>query len=102
MAAATPCRALVAGTTGRLELTGPGYFYEAATSVRLVAPDGTVLDTMEPEHPDHGFRYEIAEAARAIAEGRLEPAPVPWEATRRVMAVMDEVRRQVGVVYPGE
>lgn len=102
MAAATPCRALVAGTTGRLELTGPGYFYEAATSVRLVAPDGTVLDTMEPEHPDHGFRYEIAEAARAIAEGRPEPAPVPWEATRRVMAVMDEVRRQVGVVYPGE
>jgi hypothetical protein len=27
---------------------------------------------------------------------------MPWAATRRVMAAMDEVRRQVGVVYPGE
>jgi predicted dehydrogenase len=102
MAAATPCQALAAGTRGRLELTGPGFFYGAATTVRLVAPDGTVLDTMQPQHPEHGFRYEIAEAARAVAEGRTEPGPVPWEATRRVMAVMDEVRRQVGVVYPGE
>lgn len=102
MAAATPCHALVAGTVARIELTGPGAFYGAATTVRLVAPDGTVLDSTGPEHAEHGFRYEIAEAARAVAEGRTEPGPVPWEASRRVMAVMDEVRRQVGVVYPGE
>jgi hypothetical protein len=27
---------------------------------------------------------------------------MPWAATRRVMGAMDEVRRQVGVGYPGE
>ncbi|MBM6400806.1 Gfo/Idh/MocA family protein [Phycicoccus sonneratiae] len=102
MAATTPCRALVAGSAARLELSGPGFFYGAATTVRLVAPDGTDLDTWTPDLPEHGFRFQAAEVARALAEGRTEPWSVPWEATRRVMAVMDEVRRQVGVVYPGE
>lgn len=102
MAAATPCQALVAGSAARLELTGPGFFYGAACAVRLVAPDGTLLDTWEPELPEHGFRFQVAEVARALAEGRSEVWSVPWAATRRVMGVMDEVRRQVGVVYPGE
>ncbi|NHA69827.1 Gfo/Idh/MocA family protein [Phycicoccus flavus] len=102
MAASTPCHALVAGSAGRLELSGPGYFYSAATTVRLVGPDGTLLDEFVPEHDDHGFRYEIAAVARAVAEGRTETDAMPWDATRRVMTVMDEVRRQVGVSYPGE
>lgn len=102
MAAATPCAALVAGATGRLELTGPGHFYGAASTVRLLDPEGTLVDTFEPEHPDHGFRYEAAEVARAVAAGRRETWSVPWEATRRAMGVMDEVRHQLGVVYPGE
>lgn len=102
MAAATPCRALVAGTAGRIELSGPGSFYGAATTVRLLDLEGTVVDEFVPEHAEHGFRYEAAEVVRAVAEGRHETWSVPWEATRRVMGVMDEVRRQVGVVYPGE
>ncbi|QIM20190.1 Gfo/Idh/MocA family oxidoreductase [Phycicoccus sp. HDW14] len=102
MAAATPCDALVVGSAARLELTDPGFFFDIASSVRLVAPDGTLLDTWEPDVTEHGFRFEVAEVARALAEGRTEVRSVPWEATRRVMAVMDEVRRQVGVVYPGE
>ncbi|HMM94128.1 Gfo/Idh/MocA family oxidoreductase [Phycicoccus sp.] len=102
MAAATPCAALVAGSAARVELTGPGWFYGAATTVRLVEPGGSVVDTFAPEHPEHGFRYQVAEVARAVAEGRHEPWSVPWTATRAVMTVMDEVRRQVGVTYPGE
>ena len=43
-----------------------------------------------------------AAVARALEAGRTEPWSVPWAATRRVMTVMDEARRQVGVVYPGE
>ncbi|MBM6405148.1 Gfo/Idh/MocA family oxidoreductase [Phycicoccus sp. CSK15P-2] len=102
MAAATPCDALVAGTAGRVELTGPGHFYAAGSVVRLVSPDGDLLDEWVPETSEHGFRFQAAEVARALAEARTEAWSVPWEATRRVMAVMDEVRRQVGVVYPGE
>jgi predicted dehydrogenase len=99
MAAASPCTAGVVGTAARLELAGRFY---APTTVRLRSPDGTVVDEHVPEHRDHGFRYQVAEFARALAEGRTETGPVPWEATRRVMAVLDETRRQVGVTYPGE
>ena len=49
---------------------------------------------------DHGFRYQAAEFARALAAGRTQTWSMPWDATRRVMATMDETRRQVGVVYP--
>ena len=99
MAAATACPARVVGTDARLELAGR--FYDAGP-VRLVGPDETVLDEYVPEVTTHGYRYEIAEFARALEAGRRETWSMPWDATRRVMAAMDEVRRQVGVVYPGE
>ncbi|WP_392542924.1 Gfo/Idh/MocA family protein [Oryzobacter telluris] len=102
MAAATSCTARVVGSAARLELDEGGSFYGSACHVRLVGPDGTVLDEWAPEVTDHGFRYQVAEVARALEAGRTQTWSVPWEATRRVLAAMDEVRRQVGVVYPGE
>ena len=99
MAAATPCAAFVAGTAARVDLAAR--FYQP-TTLTLVGPDETVLDSWEPEYPTHGFRYQLAEVARALEAGRTEPWSVPWDATRRVMAVMDDVRQQVGAVYPGE
>jgi predicted dehydrogenase len=102
MAAKTPTTAAVCGTQARLELDGTFY---APTTVRLVAPDGTVVDTYESRTDPAfhgGLRYEAAEAARCIAAGRLESELLPWEETMRVMRAMDEVRRQVGVHLPGE
>jgi predicted dehydrogenase len=100
MACATTCPARVVGTRARLEVEGR--FYNVESRVRLVGPDGSVLDEFVPTVATHGFRFEAAEVARALAAGRLETWSMPWAATRRVMAAMDEVRRQVGVVYPGE
>lgn len=99
MAAATPCTARVVGTRARIELTG--LFY-APGPVRLVGPGGDVLEQWTPEVTTHGFRFEIAEFSRALSLGHLQTWSMPWDATRRVMGVMDEVRRQVGVRYPGE
>ena len=100
MAAATACPARVVGTAARLEISG--VFYAVDSRVRLVAPDDTVLDEFVAPVLDHGFRYQAAEFARALAAGRTQTWSMPWDATRRVMATMDETRRQVGVVYPGE
>jgi len=100
MAAATSCPARVVGTRARLEVQGR--FYNVKSTVRLIGPDDSVLDEFVPSVTTHGFRFEAAEVARALAAGRLETWSMPWAATRRVMAAMDEVRRQVGVVYPGE
>ena len=100
MAAATACPARVVGTRARLEVEGR--FYNVKSRVRLIGPDESVLDEFVPSVADHGFRFEAAEVARALAAGRLETWSMPWAATRRVMGAMDEVRRQVGVSYPGE
>lgn len=40
--------------------------------------------------------------ARCVAAGRLESETLPWAETVAVLETMDEVRRQVGVAYPGE
>ena len=102
MAAVTPCTAVVAGTEARLELTGA--FYGAGSGIRLVSRTNEVLD----EHPGgvpedvRGFSYEAAEFARCLVAGERESPILPHATTLRVMETMDEVRRQVGVIYPGE
>lgn len=96
-----PVTAVIVGTAARLELDG--WFYRP-TTVRLVAPDGRVLDERPGALPDavRGFSYEAAAFARCLADGALEPDAMPHAATLRVMQTMDEIRRQIGVRYPGE
>lgn len=97
----TPCTAVVAGTEGSLLLDAT--FYQP-TTVRLASRTGEILDVRDGALPDHvhGFSYEAAEVAWSLAEGLRESSCVPQAATLRVMDAMDEVRRQLGVVYPGE
>jgi len=67
-----------------------------------VAPDGTVVDTCRPDEVEHGLHFEAAEVARRVAAGERESPLMPLDETLRIMAVMDEVRAQLGVRYPGE
>jgi predicted dehydrogenase len=99
MLAKTTTTAAICGTRARLELDGE--FYQP-TPVRLVAPDGTVLDTYRPDEVEHGLHFEVAEVARRVAAGEHESPLMPLDETLRVMAAMDEVRAQLGVRYPGE
>lgn len=94
---ATPTTASISGTLGRIEVDGAFY---APTSFRVVLRDGTVRSYTTPEV--QGLAFEAAEVARLVAEGRTESERMPWQGTLDVMASLDEIRRQVGVVYPGE
>ena len=49
-----------------------------------------------------GFQYEAAEVARCISSGRTESAVMPWASTVEVLEITDEVRSQLGVVFPNE
>ncbi|HET7398268.1 MAG TPA: Gfo/Idh/MocA family oxidoreductase [Intrasporangium sp.] len=101
MLAPTACRASVVGTRARLEVAGT--FYQP-TSLRLVGRDGEVLDGYDGslDGEVRGLSFEAAEVARCLADGRQESPLLPWSETVRVMELLDEVRRQVGVSYPGE
>ena len=46
------------------------------------------------------MRLMLEEAAEALSAGKTECASMPHAETLHIMEVMDEIRRQLGVVYP--
>jgi hypothetical protein len=49
---------------------------------------------------DRGLWWEADEVARCLRDGRKESAHLPLEESVVIMRVMDEARRQGGLVYP--
>ena len=99
MSGHTPCVASLAGTEARLEIDG--WFYQPNT-VRLVGLDDVELDRWEPASREHGLAYQAAEFARLLADGRTESDLLPPAETLAIMRVLDDVRAQLGVRFPGE
>ncbi len=96
----TPTTAVVSGTEGSIEIDGDFY---GANPIRLRKADRerTVVEEFDGR-VENGFQFEVAEMARCVTAGRHESPRMTWDDSRAVMAVLDEARRQVGVVYPGE
>ena len=46
--------------------------------------------------------YEGAEVQRCLHSGLLQSELMPWDETLTIMRTLDEIRRQLGVVYPEE
>lgn len=105
MTARTPTVASLVGTQGRLDLgersEWKGRWY-APTVIRHQGRDRPDLVEWRPEDAVHGLHFEACEAARCVAAGATESPLLPLDETVAVMDVLDEVRRQLGVVYPGE
>ncbi len=72
----------------------------APTSFTLTRNDGARWSVESAVQ--RGLQYEAAEVARCVAAGRTQSDRMSWDATVDVMRTMDEVRRQIGLVYPGE
>lgn len=89
--------AVISGTDGRIEVRSD--FYQP-TSFEVIRDDGTRWEWTRPV--EGGFQYQVAEAARRIADGEIESPRMTHQGTLEVLATMDEVRRQIGVRYPGE
>ncbi len=95
--APTPCTAWIAGDEGRIEIDRTFY---APTRFRITRLDGTTW-SYDGRIPG-GFQYQIAEVARCVAAGEVQSELRSWQDTLDVMQIMDDVRAQLGVVYPGE
>jgi predicted dehydrogenase len=90
--------ASIVGTEARVEIDRVWY---SPTSWSLLGRDGTVLERHDEPHEGHGLRHQAAEVARCLREGRLESDVMPLDETVAIMSTLDEVRRQIGLVYPG-
>ncbi|GIG53809.1 Gfo/Idh/MocA family protein [Demequina activiva] len=97
MEAVTGVTAVIAGTEGRIEIDSMFY---TPTTFTVKRNDGTSW-TYDGRVPN-GFQYEAAELARNVAAGRTESEILPLDQTLEIMRLMDEVRDQIGLVYPNE
>lgn len=97
--ARTPTEAVVSGTLGSARLSG-AFFAPSTLTVTLL--DGRSATFAHPGNGGDGMAYEIAEAARRITAGDLESPLMTWKDTLEVMSIMDAIRAELGVVYPGE
>lgn len=100
LAARTPTAACISGTAARVELTGSSFY--APGGVRLLAGADEVSWAGDGRVGGQGMCHEAAHFAQLVADGQLESPLLPLAETVAIMALMDEIRAQLGVRYPGE
>lgn len=94
----TPCRAVVAGLHGWLEIDRT--FYNPA-SMRVILNDGSV--TQYPStYTGHGLREQAESFRQLVQSGKFESEILSWQDTIDIMKTMDTVREQIGLKYPFE
>lgn len=94
----TPTAATIVGSKATLVIDGP-FNMPGAFEIRF--PDGSRLRHDEPAGGHfEGLHYEAAAVARAIAAGSTQSSERTLAASIRTLEVADEIRRQLGVVFP--
>lgn len=93
--------AQVIGDLARVDL--PADFY-TPVPLTLTSADGQSVRTADPGPilGHEGLVYQAAHLAQLIADGATASPLLPLEETINILATTDEIRRQLGVSYPGE
>jgi predicted dehydrogenase len=92
----TNLRASIYGTLGRIDVGAP-FWNPTAFTVRRDGADPVPVDM---EHG--GLAHEAAHAMERIRGGHLESDVIPLATTVSTMELLDDIRAQLGVVYPEE
>jgi predicted dehydrogenase len=105
--AGTPTTASICGTKGRIEIYRQFY---RPTDFKITYNDGSVYNYVGKKEElewngddgNYGMHFEAGEVQRCLANHQLESEIMPWSATLDCMEIMDEVRRQIGLVLAGD
>ena len=87
----------IQGEKGRIRI-------EAVSLLRrmqFIGNDGTVEELSEP-FDEHFMRHEVKHFINAVKAGQIESSVNTHTLSKQVMAVLDEARAQLGVVYPAD
>jgi predicted dehydrogenase len=90
--------AQIVGTAARIEIDRVWY---TPTTFRVVGPDGAVIEEFDGSVDGRGMQFQALAAERLIAAGATSSDVLSIDDTVAIMGVLDEIRRQIGVVYPG-
>jgi predicted dehydrogenase len=94
----TPCRAIIAGTLGRIEIDRSFY---SPSSMRLIMRDGTTTEYPNT-YKGRGLREQAAELERMVRNAEIESPLLTHKMSIEIMQTLDEIRNQIGLRYPFE
>ncbi len=98
MMVSTPCRATICGTLGKIEIDRT--FYNPA-SMRVIMHDGTTTEYPN-DYKGHGLREQAKEFERVVRSGEMSSPILTPDESIEIMGSLDEIRRQIGLIYPSE
>jgi predicted dehydrogenase len=94
-----PSTAAIIGTEARIQIDPVWY---TPTSFSLIDPSDAVVERFEQEVPGRGMQFQAFELERLVAAGTVAGEVLPPEQSVAIMGTLDEIRRQIGLRYPGE
>ncbi len=94
-----PNTAVVIGTGGRIEIDP--VWYTAATFT-VFDSDDNEIERFEQKVSHRGMQFQAWEVERLIRAGLTAGDILPPRQSVDIMETLDEIRRQIGVAYPGE
>ena len=96
--ARTPGELTVSGSRGHIRMNT---MFHRARSITVSLDDGSTR-TIDTPYLGNGYVHEVIEAQRCFREGLIESPGMTHAETLALMEVMDEVRRQIGLVYAAD
>ncbi len=93
----TQHNAWIYGSEGYIHM--PDFFH--ATKIHIQRKDG-VTDTINLPFESTGYGYEAIEVMNCINSGKTESSIMPLSESQKIMQLMDTIRDQWGLKYPGE
>jgi predicted dehydrogenase len=95
---AGPNVAVVYGTKARIEIASVWY---SPTSFRVLDQKGAVLEEFSEAVSDRGMQFQAFEMEYLVRSGTPSQRMPPGESVA-IMETLDTIRKQIGLVYPGE
>jgi hypothetical protein len=96
MIAQTPCRAVISGINGWLEIDRT-FYNPAGMCVHLY--DGTTTE-YPSDYKGHGLREQAVEFEKIVRSGKYESEHLTHKHTLEIMELMDQIRNKIGLKYP--
>lgn len=97
-AAKTDTSCTIYGSKGKLFLQSR---FQETTGLTIIPEDGEP-ESLSVERIGFGYAYEARHVEECLREGLIESPLLPHSFSIELMESMEEVRRQMGVVYPGD
>jgi predicted dehydrogenase len=93
------CEAIISGRDGRIDIHPRWHEPRFFTQTNKENGDGKRYE----KHPEgRGFTGEIMECHKCIEQGQIASPKWSHQDSINMMTLLDEIRNQIGVTYPGE